>query len=141
MQFQQINGTDPEKVFIIVKNGYSTGAFSAGNAVAWDYTTAADGITCTQPTTALLALPAGIVKTASIAYGDYGLVQVYGHCTTAYVDGSSGTAIGSGLVMQNGSYQLIIGTAITPCGVQWAVCGQAHSTGAAAAKKVFLRCM
>lgn len=146
MYFQLINpGTDPEKVFITVKNTYSTAAITVGQAVVFDYTTDADGVGVTKPSTALLKLPAGIVETSSIAVGGYGLVQVYGHNANALVSGSSGTIAGIVLVMQNAAFDLIrLSTAIDTFGqgaVFAFVAGQAFSTGASAAKKVFIRCL
>lgn len=145
MLIQRVNRTDPEKVFIVVKNTYSTAAITVGQAVVFDYTTDADGVGVTRPTTALLKLPAGIVETASIANGDYGLVQVYGHNANALVSGSSGTIAGIALVMQNNSFELLrLSTAIDTFGQACTfafVAGQAYSTGTAAAKKVFVRAL
>lgn len=36
MLFQRINRSDPEKVFIIVKNSYSTASVTNGSALCWD---------------------------------------------------------------------------------------------------------
>jgi hypothetical protein len=145
MFFQRILRDDPEKVFITVKNSYSTAAITVGQAVAWDYTTDADGVGVTQPTTALFKMPAGIVESASIAAGDYGLVQVYGHNANALVNGSSGTVAGMALRVENAAFSLLrISTAIDTFGEACSfpfICGQAFSTGAAAAKKVFIRCL
>ncbi len=145
MLIQRVNRTDPEKVFVVVKNSYSTAAITVGQAVVWDYTTDADGVGVTRPTTALMKLPAGIVETASIAAGDYGLVQVYGHNANALVSGSSGTVAGIALVMQNGAFDLLrLSTAIDTFGQACSfvfVAGQAYSTGASAAKKIFIRAL
>lgn len=116
-----------------------------GQVVAWDYTTDADGVGVTQPTTALVKLPAGIVESTSIAAGDYGLVQVYGHNANALVDGSSGTVAGIALLPTNASFSLLrlssaIDTFGNACSFPF-VAGQAFSTGTAAAKKVFIRCL
>lgn len=143
MLFQRLNRSDPEKVFIVIKNTYSTAAITVGQAVCFDYTTDADGVGVTQPTTALLEVPAGIVETASIAVGDYGLAQVYGHNANALVDGTSGLAAGDTLQIANGSFDLVK-DATEVSGASGTifpgfVAGEAYSTGAAAAKKVFLR--
>ena len=53
MLFQRINRSDPEKVFIVVKNSYSTAAITVGQAVVFDYTTDQDGVGVTQPSTVL----------------------------------------------------------------------------------------
>ena len=82
MIFQRINRGDPEKVFVVVMNSYSTAAITVGQGVIWDFATDADGISVTRPTaraTNAGLAAAGVVATASIAAGGYGLVQVYGY--------------------------------------------------------------
>ena len=143
MLFQRLNRSDPEKVFIVVKNSYSTAAITVGQAVVFDYTTDADGVGVTQPSTVLLDIPAGIVEAASIAAGDYGLIQVYGHNANALVDGTSGLVVGDTLQIANGSFALVK-DASKVTGAAGTVfpgfcAGELYSTGAAAAKKVFLR--
>lgn len=142
MFFQKINRSDPEKVFIVVKNSYSTASLSEGNVVCWDYTTDADGVGVTRPTTALLKLAAGVAA-QTIAAGDYGLIQVYGHCTTATVDGTTGINPGVALQPVNNAFNLAIGNVgVTAAGASYLfLAGQTYTTGAAAAKKVFIRCL
>lgn len=92
MRIQRINRSDPEKVFIVVKNSYSTATLTAGQAVQWDYTTDADGVSVTIPrarATSAGAAVAGIVA-ESIAHNSYGMVQVYGYCASARVRNMSG---------------------------------------------------
>ena len=36
MLLQRINRSDPEKIFIVVKNSYSTASLTNGQAVIWD---------------------------------------------------------------------------------------------------------
>ena len=36
MLFKRINRADPEKIFIVVKNSYSTASLTNGQAVIWD---------------------------------------------------------------------------------------------------------
>jgi hypothetical protein len=141
MMFQRLIRTDPEKVFIVVKNSYSTAAVTRGQVVCFDYTTDVDGVGVTQPSTALLKHAAGIVADASIAAGDYGLVQVYGHNAGALVDGTTGVGVGVPLKTANGVFNLVI-AGVTATGASYPfVCGEAYTTGAAAAKRVFLRCL
>lgn len=82
MLFQRINRSSPEKVFVVAYNSYSTAAITNGQAVNWDFITDVDGVGVTMPlaraTNAGLGA-AGIVASASIAAGDYGLIQVYGY--------------------------------------------------------------
>ncbi len=86
MLFQRINRSSPEKVFVVVKNGYSTAAITNGQVVNWDFITAKDGVTVTMPlaraTNAGFAT-AGIVASTTIASADFGLVQVYGFHSAA----------------------------------------------------------
>lgn len=80
MLWQRINRSDPEKCFIVVYNSYSTAAITVGQAVSWDYTTDANGVSVTKPTAAESGFQlAGIVADTSIAAGAYGLLQVYGY--------------------------------------------------------------
>src|SRR5512139_555203 len=141
MRFQAINRGDPEKVFITVKNTYSTAAITVGQPVVFDYVTDADGVGVTQGVTATLPLSAGIVETASIAVDDYGLVQVYGHNANALVDGTTGVSVGKPLKIKTGTFTLdVAGTTATGAASIF-VAGQAYTTGAAAAKKVFIRAL
>ena len=82
MEFQRINRTDPEKVFVVAKNTYSTASLSNGQAVMWDYVTDKDGVGVTL-STAGDAKTAGFVGAGiaaqTIASGAYGLLQVYGY--------------------------------------------------------------
>lgn len=82
MLFQRINRSSPEKVFVVVKNNYSTAAITVGQQVQWDFTGAADGVGVTRPTAratnAGMAV-AGAVAEASIASAGFGLVQIYGY--------------------------------------------------------------
>ena len=93
MLIPRINRTDPEKVFISVYNSYSTAAITNGQAVNWDFITDADGVGVTIPlaraTNAGFA-GAGVVASASIASGDYGLVQVYGYHSAVRVRSVTG---------------------------------------------------
>ena len=82
MLFQSINRTDPEKVFIVVKNSYSTASLTNGQAVTWDWTTDADGVSVSIPTATENHAGgtdfAGIAA-ETIAHNAYGLLQVYGY--------------------------------------------------------------
>ena len=83
MLFQRVNQTNPEKIFIVAKNSWSTASLTNGQAVIWDYTTDVDGVGVTKPTDGTGrashygAAFAGIAA-ETIAAGDYGLLQVYG---------------------------------------------------------------
>jgi hypothetical protein len=80
--FQRINQATAEKVFILAYNSYGTAALTNGQAVAWDYVTDADGLGVTMPPARAVSAglaAAGIVASASIKAGEYGLIQVYGY--------------------------------------------------------------
>jgi len=95
MRIQRINRSDPERVFIVVYNSYSTGTLTNGQAVQWDYATDANGVSVTKPAAGGKGAGehrgfafAGIVA-ESIPFGSYGMIQVYGYhsairarCTT-----------------------------------------------------------
>lgn len=96
MLFQRINRTDPEKVYVIAYNSYSTATLTNGQAVIWDFATDADGVGVTRPTAR--ATNAGFavagIAVADIAAGAYGLIQVYGYHSAVRVrqDTSSAAA-------------------------------------------------
>jgi hypothetical protein len=81
MLFQRVNRSDPEKVFVVVYNSYSTASLTNGQAVTWDFITDYNGVSVTIPlaraTNGGFAF-AGIVA-ETIAAGSYGLIQVYGY--------------------------------------------------------------
>ncbi len=81
MLFQQLNRSDPEKIFLIGRA--EAGALVVDQLVCWDMT----GITANQIATAstgILGLVAGVLP-AAIASSAYGLVQAYGYYPTALV--------------------------------------------------------
>lgn len=83
MLFQQLNRTDAEKVFIIVKN--TSGATLAANLpVYFETDEQSDGLAVSQMVTGGNMLFAGI-NDASLADDGYGLVQVYGKRTSVVV--------------------------------------------------------
>ena len=81
MYFKRVLDSDPEKIFIIVCNSWTTAAIQNGYVVQWDFLDAIDGVGVSQPTglaTNLGNACAGVVA-EEIAIGAYGLVQVYGY--------------------------------------------------------------
>jgi hypothetical protein len=98
MLFQRINRSDPERIFIVVKNGYSTASLTNGQAVGWDLTDA-DGVNVTKiGATDIAHSFAGIVA-ETIAAGDYGLMQVYGYHSAVRVDASTTADIFTGCAL------------------------------------------
>jgi hypothetical protein len=95
MQWQRINRTNPEKIFIVVKNTYSTASLTNGQAVMWDYVTDKDGVGVTKPAAISVSCgfaAAGIVA-ETIAAGAYGLCQVYGYHSATLCRATTGAAI------------------------------------------------
>ena len=146
MIFQRINGGDAEKVFAIFYN--VQGATITANYVARLDTATFDGVRVTQPTTATFSLLVGVANT-SILDSTYGLVQIYGYRGSAFITNATDQAITAGdiLVPVNGASHLARqaagnGTQIAGSGL--IIAGEAFATAttpAAAAKKVFIRCM
>ena len=96
MLFQRIKRSDPERVFIVVKNGYDTAALTNGQPVQWDLSDA-DGVNVTKPSAAFnrMCAFAGVVA-ETIAIAGYGLIQVYGYHSAVIVDSSTTADIYTG---------------------------------------------
>lgn len=131
--------SDPEKLYVQIKNGATT-ALALGSCTVFDYTTAADGITNIYPTTALLNCLAG-VSPGTLAAGAYGFTQAYGHCTPL-TSGSTDTVIGGKLAAKNAVTNLIKeGGTVVPGESGLVIAGVVYTTTAAAAKAAFARCL
>lgn len=89
MLFQRLNRTNPERVFVVVKNSYSTASLAANQWVAWDVITDEDGISVTKIGGVLRHAVAG-VAVETVAHGDYGLIQTWGYRSSARMSGGSG---------------------------------------------------
>lgn len=152
MLFQRINRSSPEKVFVAVKNNYSTAAITVGQAIQWDFTGAADGVGVTRPTaraTNAGMATCGAVAEASIASSGYGLAQIYGYNSALRVrnvtGGSPAMAAGSPLIINAaGSVFCFENMSTASKVIQRWPCGFAitASTGwTTAARAGFLKCM
>jgi|SRR3990172_7280604 len=110
MEFQRINRSDPEKVFIVAYNSYATASLSNGQAVEWDTQTDHNGVSVTKPTVNLTAHGAAMAGVAAetIAAGSYGLIQVYGYHSAVRCRTISTTGNGS-----NGWAAIVAGTPLT----------------------------
>lgn len=109
MLFARINRSDPEKIFIAVKNG-SGATLTAGYPAYWDCEmTTPDGVQVTNSATSTtLATFAGLAD-ADIANGAYGLLQVYGYRASAQIQSSAGSSVkGDTLMITN-----VAGSALT----------------------------
>lgn len=81
MIFQQLNRSDPEKIYVIGKS--ESAATVKNQLVCWDMT----GITANEiaiASTGILGLVAGVLP-AAIASGEFGLVQGFGYYPTALI--------------------------------------------------------
>lgn len=158
MLFSRVNRSNPEKIFIVAKNSYSTASLSNGQAVIWDWTTDADGVGVTLAT-ATENVSAGQdvagIAAETIAAGDYGLLQVYGYhsavrvrtiTSTGHVYHESRAAVAAGTPLVGGITTVFALEGITPaetaqvlhpCG--FALAAQASFTTKAIA--VFLKCL
>ena len=90
MLFKRISRASAETIFCVVKN-VSGSTATAGYHVVWDVAANVDGVRVTQATTGDLNAYAGIAD-SDIADGDFGLIQVYGYRSSAYIYTSAGTS-------------------------------------------------
>lgn len=96
MQFQRINRSDAEKVFIICQN-VSGSTMTAGYSCVFDTGASVDGVRVTKASSTDLGAFAGVVD-ADIANNAYGKVQIYGYRASAYIYSSAGDSVtGDGL--------------------------------------------
>jgi len=158
MLFQRVNRTDPEKIFIVAKNSYSTASLTNGQVVIWDWTTDIDGVGVTLATaTENVSQGTDVAGVASetIAAGAYGLLQVFGYhsavrvrtlTATGHVYHESRGVVAKGTPLVGGITAVFCLEGITPaetaqvlqpCGV--ALAATAVFTTAAIA--VFLKCL
>ncbi len=96
MIFQRLNGGDAEKVFAIFYNVQGA-TITAGYAARLD-TATFDGVRVSQPSTATFSLLVGLAN-ASILDSTYGLVQIYGYKTNAFVTTDTSVAIVAGDIL------------------------------------------
>jgi len=133
--FQKV-GRDAASIFKVLKNG-SSSALAPGDATVYDYTTTKDGLAVILPTTALLAMFAGVVAqgvtlAASGSAGQYGKVQIYGHHAAIRVAGST-VIPGSPLVPVNATGAMRLGVThatsiqeVSDANLQFAVAGSSQ---------------
>jgi len=119
MQFAQILRSDPEKVYAQVRN-ISAATISAGIPVEWDVASTTDGNAVTAAKSGSLAGLFAGVNHASLADSAYGLIQVYGFRTSAYVSaGSAGLPAGNFLQPAGGIFIDATMSAATTSGHQF----------------------
>lgn len=158
MLFQRVNRSDPEKVFIVAKNSYSSASLTNGQWVIWDWTTDIDGVGVTLATATENVAGgtdvAGCVA-ETIAAGSYGLIQVYGYHSAARVRSMTSTghvyhesrqeiAKGSRLVAGITADFLAVGVTVAETAQVLESCGFAFAASAvytSAAIAVFVKCL
>lgn len=88
MEFQRVNRSDPERIYVIAKAGE---ALTAGRWYAWDMVTAQDGVTVKKAVGFNRNNIAG-VAVLTVASGDYSPMQVWGYHGSARCAGGDGSA-------------------------------------------------
>ena len=97
MIFQRLARTDPERVFVVVRNNEGT-TLAKDTTCGWEPASASvDGVRVRQPDTANEYLFVGIVD-AAIANDDFGLVQIWGYRSTSTIF-QTGTSIDTGAAL------------------------------------------
>ena len=151
MIFQRLSRTDPERVFVVVRNTEGS-ALPANTCVNWETASASlDGVAVRQPDTGQAYLFAGVVD-AQIAAADYGLLQVYGYRSSGVALYQSGTSIdtGAAVVASAGvGYAVTVATtvaasdAVTLHVIPMVLAESVQTVAASAttAKKVFIRAL
>ena len=145
MLFKRISRASAETVFVVVKN-VSGGTLTANYSCCWDVS-AADGVRVTQPAVLTQVCYAGVAD-ADIANNAYGLIQVYGYRSNAYITYSSvsivaGDALGTGVAISWGLERLGDGATGDAGSFAFAAAAVASSSAVAVYTNsaVFLRAM
>jgi hypothetical protein len=143
MLFKRISRSAPEQIFVVAKN-VSGSTVTSGYTVVWDVSSP-DGVAVTMATTATLQCFAGVAD-ADIANGAYGLLQVYGYRSSAYVVRSTAkvSAAGVNLETVNSQWALMPNEASTGTAKAFAfICETITSTSGTAdswtTAKIFIR--
>jgi hypothetical protein len=136
--------TEADKVFVNIYNSQAA-SVTDGDLVVWNISSP-DGVKTTQPITATLSLLCGVVD-GTVAAAAYGLAQAYGYKAACLVTGDSTTAIAAGDILIP---DVTVSGEVDYAG--WSVVGNGTSgflfaaevvasSAAAAAVKVFIKCM
>lgn len=146
MLFKRISRTAAEKVYVVAKNA-SGSTMTAGYSVVWDLSASVDGVRVTRANTATRNCFAGVADT-DIANGDYGLLQVYGYRSSAYITRSTVkvSAAGEALECVNSDWGLMpAATVASPYNTFAFICETVTSTSGTAdswtTAKIFIRAL
>lgn len=91
MLFKRVSRSQAETVFIVAKN-VSGSTLTAGYSCVFDVGANVDGVRVTQASSTDLQAYAGVAD-SSIADSAYGLIQVYGYRSSAYIKSSTGSSV------------------------------------------------
>ena len=150
MIFQRLSRTDPERVFIVVRNNEGA-ALVVNQCVQWELASASiDGVRVRDMDTGNLHAFVGVADAAT-ADGDYGLVQVYGYRSTSIVF-QTDTSIDTGVALvptAAADYLQSVATTLASTATitlwpPFAVLGESIASAAASAtvtRKIFIRAL
>lgn len=90
MLFKRVSRSQPEVAYIVVQN-VSGSTITAGYSAVFDVSASVDGVRVTQASSTDLQAYAGVAD-GDIANNAYGLLQVYGYRSSAYIYSSTGSS-------------------------------------------------
>ncbi len=103
MLFKKTTRTQPETVFMVVKN-VSGSTMTAGYSMVLDVGASVDGVRTSQADTADLQAYMGVAD-KDITDGEFGLAQVFGYRASTFIFSSTGSSVaGDDLVVVNGQW-------------------------------------
>lgn len=91
MLFKRVSRAQAETVFVVAKN-VSGSTLTAGYSAVFDVGANVDGVRVTQASSTDLQAYAGVAD-SNIADSAYGLIQVYGYRSSAYIKSSTGSSV------------------------------------------------
>jgi len=143
MIFQRLARTDPERVFMVVRNNEGA-AIIKDQTVQWEGASASvDGVRVRDMDTANETLYVGVAD-AQIADGDYGLVQIYGYRSSSIVF-QTNTSMDTGIALTPVAAQDYMSSVASTValGMHNALLESVASSSASAtvSRKIFIRAM
>ena len=148
MIFQRVNRTDPERVFVVMRNNEGAAMIKDQTCQLELASASVDGVRVRDMDTGNLHAFIGIVD-AAIADGAYGLVQVYGYRSTSVVL-TTDTSIDTGvaLVPVAGQDYLVSSATVLTSTANYTrspivafLCESITTSTASVTRKIFIRSM
>ena len=150
MIFQRVNRTDPERVFVVMRNNEGAAMIKDQTCQLELASASIDGVRVRDMDTANEWAFMGIVD-AQIADGAYGLIQIYGYRSTSIVF-QTGTSVATGVPLAPSAGQdYLVSTISTLASTNnvtrtpiFAFLGESitdQATSSTVTKKIFLRAM